>query len=97
MQTTGESTTLLSGYEELRSQALRHRGCVGRGNGLALVVRRGLAAWLTACAPVTRTLEVPQPKTAVEDRLPVDLRTEVAMVLAEMALTAAHIEGAPPC
>jgi hypothetical protein len=95
-QLTGDSGVMLSGYEEIRSQALR-AGCSGRGCGLALFVRRGMAAWLTACAPLAHTIEAPHRKPAEMDRVPPDLRTEVAMVLAEMALTAAHTQGASTC
>lgn len=94
-QPPGDSGALLSGYEEIRSEALRRAGC--RGSGLALFVRRGMAAWLTACAPLARPLEAPRRKLTEEDRVPPDLRTEVAMVLAEMALTAAHAQGASTC
>ena len=93
---SGDSGALLSGYEEIRSQALRS-GCSGRGHGLALFVRRGMAAWLTACAPLTRPPEALREKPAESDRVPPDLRNEVATVLAEMALTAIHTQGASTC
>lgn len=96
-QPTGDSDALLSGYEEIRSEALRRAGCSGRGSGLAIFVRRGMAAWLTMCAPLARPLEAPHRKPTEEDRVPSDLRSEVAMVLAEMALTAAHAQGASTC
>jgi hypothetical protein len=86
---------LLSGYEEIRSQALRS-GSSGRGHGLALFVRRGMAAWLTACAPLTRPTEAPRGMPA-DSRVPPDLRNEVATVLAEMALTAIHTQGGSTC
>lgn len=86
---------LLSGYEEIRSEVMRFSGCSRRGSGLALFVGRGMAAWLTACTPVACTLDVHKPIAA--DRVPLDLRTEVAMVLAEMALTAAQAQRASTC
>lgn len=92
-QATGDAVALLSGYEELRSVALRRAGSSGRGSGLALFLQRGMAAWITACAPLTRPLEAVRRTRTYEDRVPTDLREEVAMVLAEMALTAAHAQG----
>lgn len=94
-QPAGNSNALQSSYEEIRSEALRHAG--GHGSGLALFVRRGMAAWLTACAPLVRPLEAPRRKPLAENRVPTDVRTEVAMVLAEMALTATHAQGASRC
>ena len=96
-QPPGDSSALLSGYEVIRSEALRRAGCSGRGSGLALFIRRGMAAWLTTCAPLARPLEAPHRKSTEEDRVPPDLRTEVALVLAEMALTAAYAQGASTC
>jgi hypothetical protein len=90
---TGDPVALLSGYEDLRSVALLRAGRSGRGSGLALFLQRGMAAWITACAPLTHPLEASHRKPTEEDRVPADLRTEVAMVLAEMALTAAHAQG----
>jgi len=96
-QPTGDSGALLSSYEEIRSEALRRAGSSSRGSGLALFVRRGMAAWLAACVPLTRAPEASHRKPPAEDRVPLDLRTEVAMVLAEMALTAANAQGAATC
>jgi hypothetical protein len=93
----GDSGVLLSGYEEIRGQALRRGGCSAHGTGLALFLRRGMAAWLTACAPLARPIDVAHRRPTQEDRLPPDLRTEVALVLAEMALTAVQAQGAPTC
>jgi hypothetical protein len=96
-QPAGDPGALLSGYEEIRSEALRRAGCSGRGSGLALFVRRGMAAWLTACVPLVRPREASHWKPTEDDRVPPDLRTEVAMVLAEMALTAVHAQGVSAC
>lgn len=92
-----DSSALVSSYEELRGEALRRPGGPGRGSGLALFIRRGMAAWLTACAPVARSLEALSRVPVAQDRVPPDLRTEVAMVLAEMALSAAHYPGGVTC
>jgi hypothetical protein len=83
------SSVLLSGYEELRDEALRRAGGPGRGSGLALFIRRGMAAWLAAYAPLARSIESHNRLPVAQDRVPPNLRTEVTMVLAEMALAAA--------
>lgn len=92
--TTVDSGAVLSGYEEIRSEALR-RSC-GRGCGLALFVRRGMAAWLAACAPALPA-EGPRLKPIDVDHVPPDLRAEVAMILAEMAMTAAPTHQGASC
>jgi hypothetical protein len=92
---TVDTGVLVSSYEEIRREIMHSAGRVRRGSGLALFVGRGMAAWLTACTPVARTLDVR--KSIAADRVPADLRTEVALVLAEMALTAAHAQGASTC
>jgi len=90
-----DAGALLSDYEKLRGEALRLVGGPGRGSGLVLFIRRGMAAWLTACASVTPALEARKP--IADDRVPPELCTEVAIVLAEMALMAAHTQGAATC
>lgn len=95
-QPTGDSAALLSSYEEIRGEALRSAGTSRHGSGFVLFVRRGMSAWLAACAPLARPLEAHH-KPTDEDRVPADLRTEVAMLLAEMALTAAHAQGVSTC
>lgn len=88
------SGALLASYEEIRCEALRLAGRSHCGHGLALFIRRGMAAWLTACAPLVRMREVLD--TTAEERVPSDLRGEVAIVLAEMALSAADPRS-PTC
>lgn len=92
-----DSGALLSGYEDLRGEALVEAGGSRRGIGLALFIRRGMAAWIAACAPVARPAQPTPRKPTEEGRLPQDLRAEVAMILAEMAFTAAYAEGASIC
>ncbi len=94
--TTVDSGVVLSGYEEIRSEALRRSGSCGRGGGLALFVRRGMAAWLAACAPALPA-EGPRLKPIDVDHVPPDLRAEVAMILAEMAMTAAPTHQGASC
>jgi hypothetical protein len=83
--------TLLACYEDLRETAVGHGVGVGRGVGLALFIRRGMAVWMQTCASLVR----PRGST-LEQVVPPSLRPlrgEVAMVLAEMALSA-HTQGA---
>ena len=74
-----------AGYALLRRQALDG----ARGAGWALVVRRGVGAWVAACAAGPVALPRPvgglSPGTAC---LPPGLHTEVALLLAGMVLPA---------
>ena len=80
------SQSLVSEYEELRGVTLAQSNAPSRGVGLSLLLRRGMAAWMDACAavaPPSRSRTVPRH----EHRLvPSELRSEVALVLATMAL-----------
>ncbi len=96
-QLPSDTAALISHYEKIRGEALRRPGRSGRGNGLALFLRRGMAGWIAACAPLVRALEAPPSKPAEEGRLPLDLRSEVATVLTEMALTVVHNRGVSTC
>jgi len=94
----GDPAVLVSSYEELRDRARRHVGGSGAGTGLAVFARRGMAAWLAACAPLSRSLaNKVHREPASQNAVPADLRTEVAMVLAEMALTVVFPQGASRC
>ena len=85
---------LVSHYEALRRGALDGPG--GRGAGWALFIGQGMAAWIDACAALTPMAE-PGPRASAPSPgpLPSDLRGELAMVLARMAL-ALPIEGGLP-
>lgn len=85
---------LVSHYEELRRRALD--GPVGRGAGWALFIGQGMAAWMDACAALTSVAE-PGPRASAPPPVPLpsDLRGELVMVLARMAL-AQPIEGDLP-
>ncbi len=87
---------LSSSYEELRLIAL---GGQGRGVGLAFFIRGGMARWMDACiAMFAQPAPAPRPAGQLDEQphLPAELRVEVAMVLAEMALSA-HAQGATTC
>lgn len=79
----GPPQVLTDDYEALRKDALA--GC-GRGHGLALLLREGMAAWIRAwsCAPGPAP-GVARPVRA-EPGLPAGVRSEVVSVLASMAL-----------
>jgi len=83
---------LLSEYEELRQVALGGSSGVIQGTGFALLLRHGMAAWMEACVTAASSSR-PQPVPRQEHRLvPSDLRSDVALVIAAMAL-ACPIEG----
>lgn len=87
--------TLVSHYEELRRRALDRPA--GRGGaGCALVIGQGMAAWMEACAALTPGAE-PGPRAAAPPPVPLpsDLRGELAMVLARMALALPREGGLP--
>jgi hypothetical protein len=85
---------LVSHYEELRRRALD--GPVGRGAGWALFIGKGMAVWMEACAALTPMAE-PGPRASAPSPVPLpsDLRGELAMILARIAL-ALPIEGGLP-
>ena len=85
-------------YEAVRAQALGEPSVGAAPLGLVVVLRRGLADWLTTCAqamarqdtPVARRLGQagPTPQTVLSG-----LRGEAVRVLASMALAAAEKGG----
>ena len=81
-----DADALLTSYEAIRRDAMRPAGHFCSGHGLALFIRRGMAAWLTACAPLVQTREVHA--HVADNKVPTNLRGEVASILAEMALCA---------
>jgi hypothetical protein len=73
-------------YEELRGVALGTTAPV-HGRGLALILRRGMVAWMQAwseCAPAASTRV--QPRVPRAEAIP---RPEVVALLTEMAISAA--------
>jgi hypothetical protein len=72
-----------SAYEALREQALE--GSAGRHElGFTLLVRRGVAAWMQACA--SRPPASPLALSAVHSLVPPGLQSELTQLLAAMAL-----------
>ena len=99
MNATSQSTSappeaLLSSYEDLRRTAVGPAEGGSCGVGLGIFIRSGMASWLKTCATFMRPGK--PPPLRVEQPQPVfapDLRNEVAMVLAEMALSVENQGG----
>ena len=83
-------SSLCESYEELRFHATGKNSLDATPRGLALFLHQGMPAWISAwsrCAPPISTVMPNSP--GVKDSLLLDaLRTQVAMVLASMALQA---------
>lgn len=99
LMATATASVLSSCYEDLRGTAVEADVEVRHGVGLALFIRSGMAAWMQACtsfAPAPR--REPAPGQVECPSLNPDVRAEVAMVLAEMALSAnTQVQGAEAC
>ena len=77
-------------YEELRSQAL---GGSGRELGLALLLRQGMRAWVEAWSNCTLGMPAERRREGgLAEVVPIQLRTEIAIVLAGMALGGTEVE-----
>jgi hypothetical protein len=89
----GAREAFTAGYEELRRVALERAAGSGRGIGFALFIRSGMAAWMKTCAAllIPRTPTARRPAVEPPPVAP-DVRVEVAMLLAEMALSV-HVQG----
>jgi hypothetical protein len=93
----GARETLAAGYEDLRRAALGGAPGSGRGIGLALFLRSGMAAWMESCAALVPPRGAATARAATPPLVPLDLRLEVATILAEMALAVHVHEGRPSC
>lgn len=78
-------TDLEQGYEALRAQAVGEIPSV-TPRGLALFLRAGLPAWMSACAPVTRPTLTRSSTHGSQERRLSSLSTDLVRVLTEMAL-----------
>ena len=90
-----DAAYVLEQYEAVRRDALEVAPCAPRGHGLAVVIARGLPAWLTALT----ALAPPRPPRAGDERvapasrlLPA-ARGELTTVLAGMVLACARPQG----
>ncbi|MCX5737092.1 MAG: hypothetical protein NTZ61_01065 [Proteobacteria bacterium] len=76
-------------YEQLRSEVIEG-GSVGGHFGLVILLREGVAAWITHAPPPPTTAV----RVAAKDRpvaaalIPDGLRADIALVLASMVMTA---------
>ena len=78
---------LVSRYEEVRGQVIRcHGGGASKGQGLALMLHKGLAAWLRAWlnAPPVRPAKLTPVARKVEDE---NVTAEIVSIIATMALS----------
>jgi hypothetical protein len=77
-------------YEALRAQATGQRPDITTPRGLALFLRQGMPAWISAwsdCAPVTSTT-APRVPNGKDSGLLSSSHSEVAVLLVNMALQA---------
>jgi hypothetical protein len=74
-------------YERLRSHAVT--GCIsGVRQGLAVILQRGMAAWLEQCSSLRSLAETrPSTRTGHEQRLPDEQCDELIDLLTDLALT----------
>jgi hypothetical protein len=81
-------------YEALRRGVLEgSRG--DRELGLALLMRRGMAAWIRAWSACAASPTTEGPSRASAMALPAGLRDDVTRLLVTMALRATHTEAHP--
>ena len=75
-------------YEELRREAVGRASLSGSGQGMALVLRKGLTVWMQAwnrCAPSESTTS-DRKSPGMEIRSAPGMQTELVQLLATMAL-----------
>lgn len=78
---------LIARYEEVRQQALGRPHGTPRGQGLALLLRSGIAGWMQAWAQCVVDVPAPPNERRAEDAsFPVAIHREVTMILAAMVL-----------
>lgn len=79
----------VAAYEDLRRAALEADGRARRVPGVAVVLRAGVVAWMQAGRSVAGVAPSLSPGGDTAGWLPDPVRAEVAVVLAQMALSAA--------
>jgi hypothetical protein len=78
---------LVAHYERLRRDALGSRSLGDEGFGMALFLRRGMAAWMEAWSECTSRIEPgPRSEPQVDETIPADTRTQITALLASMIL-----------
>jgi hypothetical protein len=91
-----EPQDVVGQYEALRREALEVAPFGPRGHGLALLVARGLPAWLTALTalvPLRPRRPVDEPRAERAPRLLPAARVELTTVLAGLVLACAEPAG----
>jgi len=87
-----EPQDVVDQYEALRREALEVAPFGPRGHGLALLLARGLPAWLTALTARPRR-PVDEPRAERAPRLLPAVRVELTTVLAGLVLACAEPPG----
>jgi len=85
MRKTAELQTLICAYEDLRQQAVVRSSS---GNlGMALFLHQGMVAWMQVCSWLASPVS-PNSRQCLSPpcRVPDDVRGEIVLVLAAMAL-----------
>ena len=83
---TPASEEIIVRYEDLRHHIIEGFGSRPR-LGLAVVLREGLAAWMTVCAPTaSAALPAPDPSDGAAHRLSDEAHADLVHVLTAMAL-----------
>ena len=93
-----EPQDVVDQYEALRREALEVAPFGPRGHGLALLLARGLPAWLTALTtlvPSRPSRPVDEPLSERPPRLLPTARVELTTVLAGLVLACAEPTGGP--
>jgi hypothetical protein len=96
---SAEPTYVVEQYEALRREALEVAPFAPRGHGLALLLARGLPAWLTALTalvPSRPTPPVDEPGGEWTPRLLPAARVELTTILAGLVLACAEPEERQP-
>ena len=82
----GANPDLTEQYEQLRREATSCSEHRGEGLGLALFLRRGMTAWMQAWSQCTDRVAPKAPLQPAMAAVPIDLRTQVATLLAGIIL-----------
>jgi hypothetical protein len=78
---------LIAGYEKLRQQVLGQPSGIAHGQGLALLMRSGIAGWMQSWAPCVVEVVAPLKERLGNDAIfPFEMHREVTMILAAMVL-----------
>ena len=77
---------LIARYEELRQLALGRPSATPRGQGLALLLRDGIAGWMQAWHPCAVVAVAPKERLGEDESFPPAIHREVTMILAGIVL-----------